>query len=910
MVGQTVGHYRILEKVGSGGMGDVYRATDTTLHREVAIKVISEEFANDPERMARFEREAQVLASLTHGSIAAVYGLEHTGTHRALVMEFVEGEDLSARLRRGPLPLDDALRIAGRIAEALEAAHEHGVIHRDLKPANIRLLDSERVKLLDFGLAKALENDGPRHLTEGDAATLSVAATRAGVILGTAAYMSPEQATGEGADKRSDVWSFGVVLFEMLTGTQLFDGQTTSHVLADVIRAEIDFDRLPSGVPPDVRALVERCLERDPRRRLRDIREARLVLERTVERKTGSYRAATTTALPPAPAKSGWRDRIPWIAAGAIVTGLLGGAGFWVLRPAVEPPAPVRLDAMLTRQPLYTSTGSALALSPAGDQLVLAVNGANQTSGSLVRRRLDDLQVTTLVPEAGGTSMPYNPFFSPDGAWVGYATSTELHRVPATGGTPLTITRVARSRGASWAPDDTIVFAASPNTGLSRVSVNGGEVETLTTLDTSKHEISHRWPHVLPGGKAALFTVNTSATDGWDKAWIEVVDLASKERKVVHSGGSHPVYLPTGHLAYVSNNTLFAIEFDLDRLETVGQPLPIVQQMIGSNAEGAAQFSIGGNGVLAYVRGIVKTPEYPIVWVSRSGTTTPLHLTPGTYAAPRLSPDGRRLALTVLRNNNWDVWVYDLERTVFTRVTFDEAPETEQVWSPDGRELAYTLEGERTGTILRKRADGSGAAVTIAAPSAFFWPSSWSPDGRTLAGTTANGDIGLLPTTGATEPEWVVNTPFNEADGALSPDGRFLAYSSTESGRSEIYVRQLPPGAGRWQISTNGGGHPRWTRGGREIVYRTPRGITSVAVDTSDGAFRGGTPAELFTGDFVGGVEGVSLTPYVFGDYDVSADGSRFVMFPTPAGAADETGQFVTIVTNWFDEVRRVTGRR
>jgi serine/threonine-protein kinase len=407
-----------------------------------------------------------------------------------------------------------------------------------------------------------------------------------------------------------------------------------------------------------------------------------------------------------------------------------------------------------------------------------------------------------------------------------------------------------------------------------------------------------------------IFTAHTSSTEGYDKAWIEVVDLESKERKVVHSGGSYARYLPTGHLVYVSNNTLFAIPFDVNQLATVGQPVPVVQQIISSTTEGAAQFTFGANGVMAYVRGTVKIPEFPIVWVSRSGTTTSLHATPGTYATPRLSPDGGRLALSVLRNDNWDIWVYDLERTVFTRVTFDEAPETEQVWSPDGRDLAYTLEGDRSGAVMRKRADGSGAPITIAKSPGFFWPSSWSPDDRTLAGTSETGNIGMLSIAAGAEPQWIVNSSFNEADGGISPDGRFLAYTSNESGRPEIYVRQLPPGTGRWQISTNSGGHARWTRGGRELVYRTQRGIMSVAIDVSGDGFRSGTPVELFTGDFIGGIEGVAVGPYVFGDYDVSADGSRFVMFPTPAGAADETGQFVTIVTNWFDEVARLTGRR
>lgn len=912
MIGQTVGHYRITAKIGSGGMGEVYRATDTTLHRDVAVKVISQEFANDPERMARFEREAQVLASLTHGSIASVYGLERTDGHRALVMEFVEGQDLSERLRRGPMPLDEALRTGAYVAEALEAAHEHGVIHRDLKPANIKLLENGHVKLLDFGLAKALEDSAHAHLTTGDAATLSVAATRAGIILGTAAYMSPEQATGTPADKRSDVWSFGVVLFEMLTGSRLFEGQTTSLVLAEVIRAEIDFSRLPANVPADVRTLVERCLERDPRRRLRDIREARLVLERSVEHRTGAHAAVRSGPVAVQPPAAGWRPHLPWIAASALVAGLLAAAVMWALRPAPPVTPHLRVETALPGAALFNPVGSTIELSADGQSIAMVVQGKAEGSASLVFRRLNELGGKTLIEEAGGAALPYNPFFSPDGAWVGYAVPGELRRVPVSGGTSLTIAKVNRSRGAAWAPDGTVVFAASPGGGLSRVHVSGGEPQPLTTPDASKNEATHRWPQVLPGGKAVMFTAHTSATEGFGQAWIEVVQLDTGERKVVHTGGAYGRYVSSGHLVYLANNTIFAVRFDPGSLSTSGQPVPVVQDVMSFVNEGSANFSFGANGLMAYMRGTPATPEHQPAWVDRDGRITSIPLEAGTYANPRISPDGRRVAMTVFRDRNWDIWVYDLDRQVFTRVTFDEGVETEQVWSPDGRELAYALDlqGNR-GVVNRKPADGSGSARPVAQIDDHLWPSSWSPDGRLLAVTSGVQDIGTVPV-GETKPTptWVVKSNFAETDGAISPDGRFLAYTSRESGRPEVYVRQFPDGSGRWQVSRDGGSYARWAKGGRELFYRTSAGIMSVAVDTAGGSFQGGTPRPLFTGNFVGGIEGLQVDQFVFGDYDVTADGSRFIMFPRPPGANNENQELITLVTDWFTELRRLTGSR
>jgi len=911
MIGETVGHYRITSKLGSGGMGEVYRATDTTLHRDVAVKVISPEFADDPERMARFEREAQVLASLTHGSIAAVYGLEHSGGHRALVMELVEGEDLSERLRRGPMPLREALRTGVHIAEALEVAHEHGVIHRDLKPANIKLLESGHVKLLDFGLAKALEDAAPAHLRAGDAATLSMAATRAGIILGTAAYMSPEQATGTAADKRSDVWSFGVVLFEMLTGSRLFDGQTTSHVLADVIRAEIDFGRLPAAIPADIRTLVERCLERDPRRRLRDIREARLVLERSVERSTDAHSAVRSGSIAVHAATTSWRQRLPSVAAGGLAAALVVGAGAWLLRPSPPVMPKLRIDTALPGAALFNPVGSPIELSPDGQSIAMIVEGRTEGAGSLVLRRLDQLQGDTLLEEAGGVSVPYNPFFSPDGAWIGYAVRGELRRVPASGGTPLTISKVNRSRGAAWAADGTIIFAAAPSSGLSRVLVSGGEPQPLTTLDPAKNEATHRWPQLLPGGKVVLFTVHTSAAENFDRASIEAVHLETGERTLVHHGGAYGRYVPSGHLVYLANNTIFAVRFDPERLAVSGQPVPVVHDVRSFAGEGSANFTFGANGLMAYMRGTPSAPEHPVAWVDRSGKATPLAIEPGTYANPRLSPDGRRVSFTVFRDRNWDIWVYDLDREVFTRVTFEEGVESEQIWSPDSRELAYSLDiAANRNLVNRKPADGSGSATTVGQADDYLWPSSWSPDGRLIVVTSGHQDIGTVPVGDvAATPTWIVNSTFPEQDGAISPDGRFLAYTSRESGRPEVYVRQFPSGTGRWQVSKDGGSYARWAKGGAELFYRTSAGLMSVSIDTTHNGFRGSTPRQLFTGDFAGGLDGIGVDQFVFADYDVSADGSRFIMFPRPTDTNGDALRLITVVTNWFDELRRTVER-
>ncbi len=905
MIGETVAHYRVTSKLGAGGMGEVFRATDSKLNREVALKLLPEHFASDRERMGRFHREAQVLASLSHPNIAGIYGLEESGARSALVMELVEGDDLSVRLDRGPIPMLESLRMAQQIAEALEAAHDKGIIHRDLKPANIKITPDGQVKVLDFGLAKALDGNGTTSLVDaGASATLSLANTRAGIVMGTVAYMSPEQASGSPVDKRSDVWSFGVVLFEMLAGRRLFEGETTSHTMADVLRADIDWTKLPASTPGSIRTLLERCLERDRKRRLQAIGEARITIEDYLAHASPSgSRSSAAPIHAPAPASP---SRVPWMIAALATLSLLAALGLlWRQRGNDTDRLVLRADMRLSDVPLYTDVGSSIELSPDGTRLVY-IAGSTQTQ-QLYLRALNQLDGTKIAEGNTGSNSPYHPFFSPDGQWLGYVTASELRKVPVSGGTPLTLCKVTRSRGASWAPDGTIVFAPNPSSGLFRVSAAGGEPQPLTTLDKSKKEATHRWPQVLPGGKAVIFTSHTQATSDFDNATIEAVTLATGERKVLQKGGSYGRYVPSGHLVYVSKAALFAVPFDLSRLEATGSPAPVVQNVFWNPTEGAAQFTFSSTGVLTYLRGGPEVAKYPIVSVDRRGGTSKLLDEAGAYGNPRLSPDGKRLALTVLKDGNFDIWVYDLERGVPTRLTFHDAPETEQVWSPDGRSLAFSSGRSGADNLYRKRADGSGDEERLTTSDNPMWANAWSRDGRSLVlvgmGANGNFDVSML-TLEDKKVHPLIASSFREADPALSPDGRWLAYTSDEAGRLEVYVRPYPSGSGRWQVSDNGGGFPRWAGNGRELFYRVDGGIMAASIEATGDSISTGKPTRLFTGGFRGGLTGVSIGGNTFADYDVSADGQHFVMFPSMDAESANRG-VVTLVTQWFDELTR-----
>ena len=901
MIGSNLSHYKVTDKLGEGGMGEVYKAEDSQLGREVAIKVLPEAFTEDPERLARFEREARVLAALDHPSIAAIYGLEEAEGRKLLVMQLAPGETLQERIARGPVPMHDALRIARQIADALEAAHEKGIIHRDLKPANVMVSPEGTVKVLDFGLAKALESETD---ASGSAPSLTMSPTltahmtTAGVLLGTAGYMSPEQARGEAADKRADLWAFGVVLWEMLTGKQLFIGKTLSDTLAGVLRADPEFEDLPDETPSQIRRLLRRCLEREAKDRLPDATSARLEL---VDALAGTVDGDTThpAAVVEATPEPAWRRLLPWAIAGLCAAGLIAVALLWW----PEAPAsrkPIRLDATVSAEPFWMTLGSSVVLSPDGSRLAYVTG--DETDRTLWTRSLDQLKGAALAGGAN-TENVYHPVFSPDGEWIAYVTPAELKKVPVSGGASITLSEVNLSRGATWLPDDTIVVAATDREGLSRVPAAGGDLSTLTTLNEAEKEISHRWPQAMPDGKSVIFTVFTQAMPSADEALIAVADLATGEHKVLHRGGYYGRYVPTGHLVYLHEGTLFAVPFDPDTLEVSGSAAPIVQGITASVSSGGAQFTFANDGTLAYVSGELGVPEYPAIWVDRNGQVTKLWETPASYANPRLSPDGNRLSFSILEGSNWDVWVYDLEREVATRLTFHDGYDADQIWTPDGEYLIFTSDRNGAANLYRKRADGSGEAEALTEGELQMYPISLSPDGK-VALAEANAetlDIYTLPLDGSSEPEPYLVTSFLERDPVFSPNGRWVAYASNESGRPQIYVRPYPAAGGRWQVSDGTGRWPIWSRDGNELFYRTNEGIMVADVETEGPTFRVGKARSLFEGRFRGGLQGIAVAGFVFPDYHVAADGERFVMFPDDDDRMAKTQ--ATFVFNWFDEL-------
>ena len=888
MTGKTIAHYAVGEKLGAGGMGVVYQATDTKLGREVALKVLPEGFAKDHERMARFKREAQVLASLNHPNIAAIYGLEQEGDTHALVLELVEGPTLAERIGSGRIPVDDALDVARQIAEALEAAHEQGIIHRDLKPANVKVKDDGTVKVLDFGLAKALE-DPISGEDIANSPTLSVAATRAGVILGTAAYMSPEQARGAKVDKRADIWSFGVVLFEMLTGERVFDGETTSDILAAVLRAEIDWDALPSGTPAAIRKVLRRCLERDRKRRLHDIADARLEIEEALAASSSTLSAMAVTG----PQQPAWKQWLPWAATGALAVAALV-MGWQLARAPSASKNPVRRFTInLPDTQILFGGNPNLAFSPDGTQLVYVALDFTDSTLKLFRRPLDQLEAEAIP----GTENAVAPFFSPDGKWMGFYSpigNAKLMKVSTAGGDPIEIAS-QRFAGDTWGPDDTIIYAPDYNTGLWRIPTSGGEPEILTEPDKEKGELGHWWPQFLPGGRAVLYTNYTPPAKNFK---VEVLDLSTGERRTLIEGGYFGRYVPTGHIVYVQGETLMAVPFDPARLEVTGSPVPVLDDVPADTVNATSQFAFSADGTLAYVPGRIFNAERELVWVDRRGEATPVTETRRRYAVPSLSPDGRRIAMRV-GGENQDVWIQDLARGISTRLTFEATSESHPVWTPDGRRIIYRSDSPAF-DLYWKATDGSGPAEPLYISEFDKHPLSVSPDGRTLlyaeAHPETNRDLWLLPLEGERKPEPFLRTPFTETRARFSPDGRWVAYQSDESGRNEVYVRSFQGPARRVQVSTEGGGSPVWSRDGKELFYRLDRQMLSVSVNTRAG-ISVGAPRVLFEGNY----------HIAFADdhpgYDVAADG-RFLMIRTPD---EELPREIHIVLNWFDEIRRLT---
>ena len=905
MIGTTLGHYRILDKIGEGGLGVVYRAHDEQLGRDVAIKVLPEEVASDPDRVARFQREARALAALNHPNIATVHGFETvdmdsgtgTGTGTLLkpeasspttfmVMELVEGESLASVIARGAVSVDEALGIAWGIAEGLEAAHERGITHRDLKPANVMVGRNGSVKLLDFGLAKAWREEA----LEDDVThspTVTVQMTSEGVILGTAAYMSPEQARGGPIDKRCDIWAFGCVLYEMLVGARAFDGDTAPDIVAAILKEDPDWTALPGDLPPALRRLLRRCFEKDPLRRLRDIGEARIALEGV---EPGGW-SADEGPQPPAKRSP---SVVPWVVATAVAFAALVLA--WQASHP-DPTAPLRLAVDLpSEHSLALRLSVPLAVSPDGSHLAYVASSEGGGSQLFVRA-LDSFESRALP----GTEGADGPFFSPDGRWVAFFAHNVLRKVSLAGGTPVDICELSQlNPGGTWGADGTIVFSAD-RFGLMRVPESGGAPEQLFTSEISPGVPGYAYPVFLPGGRHLLFTVGDP-----EGPFIAVLSLETLAWREVTKGGGAARYLPSGHLMFTRAGGLNAIAFDLDRLEARGEPVQIMEEVYagpGRKSFGMSAYSVSDGGVLVFVPGGVEAAKNRLVWVDRRGLATPLAVDPGSYEWPRLSPEGRRVAVTdrAVDGPN-EIWVFDLERGTRSLLT-SGGYNLLATWAPDGEAVHFAHVGEAADglsvpNLFRRGADGTGDVEHVVASEHPRFPREITADGRGLLFVEWNPetarDVWLLPLDGGGSAEAILASEEDEFAPALSPDQRSLAYVSNESGRYEVYVRSWPDGGGRTIVSIGGGVAPSWAADGSELYYRSGDSLMVVPVERGD-RFSAGAPRTLFEGRFQFGIHDSS-------NYDVAADG-RFLMIET--NRRDAAAR-LHVVTNWFDELRRL----
>jgi serine/threonine-protein kinase len=904
--GTKLGPYEILAPLGAGGMGEVYRARDAKLNRDVALKIISQEFAHDEQRMARFQREAQVLASLNHTHIASIYGFEESGNIHALVMELVEGPTLAERIKQGPIPLEEALPIAKQIAEALESAHERGIIHRDLKPANIKLTHDGKVKVLDFGLAKALM-DGSSSQDISNSPTLTMASTKEGVILGTAAYMSPEQAKGKAVDRRSDIWSFGVVLFEMLSGQQTFGGETVSDTLAGIIKDTPDWSALPSSTPKRVRDLLQRCLQKDPRQRLQAIGDARIAIEEILSGSAQDDYGVALGGAPGAalPAAQTWRRFVPWALAAVLVVALL--VALFALRQASQFPAlkPVELSLWIPPdQQLDTFDGPAVAISPDGSRLAYVVRNRGMNAGKLYVRELDN-KAAVLLDGAAESSVP---FFSPDSQWIGVFGDGKLKKVSVRGGASIVLADITGYRGGTWSEDGTIVFPAQFTSPLYRIPAAGGTPVAFTHLDASRAEITHRWPQFLPGGKAVLFTASAD-NNFFDHASVQAATLDKGVGKVLVENAYFGRYLAGGYLAYVSQGTVFVAPFDAKELKITGTAIPVLQGVDADLSSGAVQISISRNGTAVYLSGGTLNKSVNVALLDRKGDASTLMDDRPDAASPSVSPDGKRIAFNTIHG----IWVRDMARGATSPVTPATAGATFPIWSPDGQWLAYThprSTSKGSGqAIYRIRSDGTGEEEPLTPDNLLnSYPSSWSPDGKTLAFYQLSDKDGCcIIWTLTLDEKGKPGEPHRFLDQAsdgkarlpqFSPDGRWMSYDSRESGVPQVYVVPVSGSGGKWQISTDGGRESRWSKTGHELFYvtLTARSLVAVPYSVDKNSFQPGKPDVLFSDRFE------LRAPFT--SYDVMPDGQHFVMFQFAGGRAAPSSE-PTIILNWLDEVRR-----
>jgi serine/threonine protein kinase/Tol biopolymer transport system component len=888
--GCSLGPYRIERLIGAGGMGEVYRARDTTLGRDVAIKILPHLFTSDPDRLARFEREARMLAALNHPHIGAIYGVEDANGVRGLVLELVEGPTLADRLTAGPLPVTETLTIARQIADALDAAHERGIIHRDLKPANVKVTSDGSVKILDFGLAKAFAGDGTSEdVTQSP--TLSRAATQQGVILGTAAYMSPEQARGQAVDKRTDIWAFGCVLYELLTGKPAFQGDTVTEILAAVLRGEPEWPALPVATPTTVRTLLRRCLQKDKTPRLRDAGDASIEIQEALAALSGDPTTMRQAA-------KNWQRPLLVGPASLLLGGLLTGLAVWSLKPAPPPAARPVTRFTITLPPGRqlageqlpgVRPGSAISLSSDGSHLAyVASQGGTQ---QLYLRAMDGLDARSVA----GTDGAVDPFFSPDGQELGFFAGGKLKKVSVSGGAVIPLGDASWPRGASWGSDRMIAFVPSIAASLQQVSDAGGAPQPLTRLE--KGEAWQSGPEFLPGGKAVLFGFRRQG--GVNQIAVQSVETG--DRRSLIAGGTQPQYALSGHLVYAQGGNLMAVPFDLQRLAVTGPPVLVVEDVLQEAA--SAQYSVSATGSLVYAhaRGNADSLRSVLVWVDRHGTEQALPAEARAYNHPRLSPDGQRVALTIGSDDGQEgnIWVDDLVRNILTKLTVQGGYNDFGFWTPDGRRITFISNREGQLQGFWQWVNGSGGPERLTSGENAQHPNSWHPDGQQLAITERNPTTGYdiwVKRIGDHQAQPFLRTPSNEFAAQFSPDGRWLAYVSDETGRNEIYVQPYPGTGGKWQLSTDGGTEAVWNRNGRELFYRRGNAMMAVEIATHPG-FVAGSPRKLVEGPY-------RPTRLGLPNYDVSADGQRFLMVK-PSEEAQAAPTQINVVLNWSEELKQ-----
>ncbi len=892
MVGQMLGHYEVLSLLGTGGMGIVYRARDTRLGRDVALKLIREDLAADAELMTRFRREARILASLNHPNIAAIYGLEESGGKTFFVLEYVEGETLAERLKKRSMPVREAMEVSRQIAEALELAHQQGVIHRDLKPGNVKFTAEGKVKVLDFGLAKSVRREAASE--EEVTQTVDAAATVPGMVMGTAPYMSPEQVRGEELDTRSDIFAFGCVLYETLARRRAVGGQSITEILAAVLMGEADMGKLPEATPDGVRSLLKRCLQKDAKNRLRDIGDARIELEEAL----GIGESTRPVSIP----QTGTKARATAAASTVLAVASLGFAAWAMWGRGVAAPPVTRFSIDLPRgESIRVGQNPAMEISPDGRVLFYIGQGSRSVPHI---RRLDELESKVMPWPAG-----FITTFSPDSQWVvfieGQGQARTIRRAPVSGGAAMTITPWDWINRGFWGTDNHLYWTPGTRSGIVRTPITGGETKPVTELDTSKNEQNHRFAWPLPGEKEIIFTAVETTMESYDDAKIVVQSLETRKRKTLVEGGTCPRYSPSGHLLYARSGSLYAAPLDLKKLELAGPAVPVVEGVLMSRNTGAAYYTLSETGTLAYVPGVAVDGQRQLVWVDRQGKETPLPLPPRSYLYPHLSPDVKQLALEI-EGPSHDFYLYDFARGVLTKMSLDglsHAP----VWSPDGRQIGYRSWKLGGMTMWAMPADRSGPERRLLDQKGMQSVVSWSADGNHIAyvdmlpGTGA--DVLVLPLKGDRKPVPIATSKFAEGSPKFSPDGKWLAYCSNESGRTEVFVQPFPGPGPKIQISTDGGTDPMWRRTGGELYYRNGDEMMVVQVRTQP-TFTAGRPAALWKGHYSHGMSSSCGIPGVTSfNYDVTPDGQRFLMVKDVH--QDVASNRINVVLNWTQELKR-----